>query len=380
VRSVRIRREFLPDHPWIFRKQIAQADQGTRNGDPVRILGKDGKPLGAGLYNGRSQIAIRALTRDPDRTIDRAFLKERLDDAVRLRREVLELDARTDAYRVVNSEGDHLSGLIVDRYGPVLVVQLKCLGFFRLASEVEPVLLRHFPGSRIVYRRDAQAEKIEGFKVPRSSGSDRVEVVSDGIRFSVDLEKGHKTGAFLDQRDSRLLVAGLAKGRRVLDLFCYEGAFALASVRAGAREAIGVDLDEDAVARAAENAEQNHIAATFRHGDAFEVLRKKPETDFLLLDPPRWISSREDEREGRRRYLDLNILGLSALPPGGLLLTSSCSGRLSPGAFLEVLRQAASRTGRRLSVLEVRGAAPDHPVAANFPEGHYLTAVLARVL
>jgi len=377
VKSVRIRRETLPDHPWIYRKQIARADPGTRNGDPVRILTKDGTPAGAGLYNGKSRIALRVLSLEPDAVVDRDFLAGRIDAAVRLRREVLRLDDRTDAYRVVNSEGDGLSGLIVDRYGDWLSIQIKCLAFFRLASDVTEVLAGHFPGTRVAYRRDAQAERIEGFRVPEPEGA--AEIVSDGIRMEVDIRQGHKTGSFLDQRDNRVLAASLAGGRDVLDLFCYEGGFALACAAAGARSVRGVDLDEKAVVRALANAERNGLDAAFEHGDAFDVLRSNPRTDLLLLDPPRWISSREEEEAGKRRYLDLNALGIGALPEGGLLLTSSCSGRLPPSAFLEILRWAAARAGRSLTVLEVRGAAPDHPVPANFPEGRYLTAVLARV-
>jgi 23S rRNA (cytosine1962-C5)-methyltransferase len=165
----------------------------------------------------------------------------------------------------------------------------------------------------------------------------------------------------------------------VLDLFCYEGAFALACARAGARSVLGVDLDERAVERARENATLNGLDAEFRHGDAFEILRQRPRTDLLLLDPPRWISSRQDDEEGRRRYLDLNTLALESLPDGAHLLTSSCSGRLSTADFLEILRRAAHRAGRSLQIAAVEGAAPDHPVAADFLEGRYLTAVLGRV-
>jgi 23S rRNA (cytosine1962-C5)-methyltransferase len=377
VRSVRIRRETLPDHPWIYRKQIARADPGTRNGDPVRILTKDGTPSGAGLFHGKSRIALRVLSREPDAVVDREFLAGRIDAAVRLRREVLRLEDRTDAYRIANSEGDGLSGLIVDRYGSWLSIQVKCLAFFRLAGEVVEILSEHFPGASVAYRRDAQAERIEGFRVPEPEGV--AEITSDGIRMEVDIRRGHKTGSFLDQRDNRVLAASLAEGRDVLDLFCYEGSFALACAAAGARSVRGVDLDEAAIERALANAERNGLDCAFEHGDAFDALRARPRADLLLLDPPKWISSREEEEAGKRRYLDLNALGIGALSEGGLLLTSSCSGRLSPSAFLEILRRAAARAGRSLTILDVRGAAPDHPVPANFPEGRYLTAVLARV-
>jgi 23S rRNA (cytosine1962-C5)-methyltransferase len=379
LKSVRIRRDALPDHPFIFRKQVQRADPGTRNGDPVRILGKDGNPLGAGLYNGKSQIAIRVLTRETSAVVDGRFLRHRIEDAVKLRRELLGLERRTDAYRVVNSEGDGLSGLIVDRYGPVLSVQIKCLGIFRFGGELVEILTGLFPGASIVYRRDEQAEKIEGFRVPVSRGPTEVEILSDGIHTAVNPVEGHKTGSFLDQRDNRLLAASVARGRRVLDLFCYEGAFALALARAGAKCVEAVDLDELAIERAKANARRNQLDVAFRHGDAFVVLRERPDADFILLDPPRWLEAGGDDEAGKRRYLDLNAQAISVLPRGGLLMTSSCSGRLSTDAFLSILHRSALRAERSLRILEVRGAAPDHPVRADFPEGRYLTAVLGTV-
>jgi 23S rRNA (cytosine1962-C5)-methyltransferase len=379
MKSVRIRRDSLPDHPWVYRKQVASPEPGTRNGDPVRILGSDGRPLGAGLFNGKSQLAIRVLTMDPAVEIDRAFLAGRLDRAVRLRRETLRLEERTDAFRVVNSEGDGLSGLIVDRYGDLLVAQIRCLGFFRLAPEVREILRGHFPGARMLFRRDREAEKIEGFRVPDPEEGPPTEIRCDGLRFGVDPAAGHKTGLFLDQRDNRRLAATAARGRDVLDLFCYEGAFALACAKAGAKSVRGADLDEAAIARARENARRNRLDVEFTHADAFEILRGRPRTDFLLLDPPRWISSPEDDAEGRRRYMDLNRLAMEALPEGALLMTSSCSGRLSRETLLGILREAAARAGKHLRFLSIHGPAPDHPVPANFPEGHYLTAVFAVV-
>ena len=215
------------------------------------------------------------------------------------------------------------------------MAQVRCLGFFRLATEVRDILEReHFPGATMLFRRDPQAEKIEEFRVPDAAGVAQGEIKCDGIRFNVDLLEGHKTGLFLDQRDNRLLAASAAPGRDVLDLFCYDGAFALACAKAGARNVRGVDLDEAAVMRADANARRNRLEVEFAHADAFEVLRGKPKTDFLLVDPPRWISSEQDDAEGRRRYMDLNRLAIEALPDGGLLMTSSCSGRLSRGDFL----------------------------------------------
>jgi len=330
-------------------------------------------------FEGRSQIALRVLTRNPKEVIDDAFVRERVRRAIRLRRETLGLDRRTNACRLVNAEGDALSGLIVDRYADRIVLKVRCLGMYRFAAEVVATVRESWPDVRALYRRDPEAERIEGFRVPEPTDDAEVDIRVDGLEYRVDLRAGHKTGTFLDQRDNQRFAASMAKGRKVLDLFTYEGGFALSCARAGARRVVGVDLDERAVARAEANAKRNGLDVRFRHADAFEALRERPEADFVLLDPPRWIATRSDEREGRQRYLDLNVLAVRALPPGGLLATASCSGRLSTEDFVGIVRRAAVDAGRRLSLLAVRGAPPDHPVATDFPEGRYLTAVFAVV-
>jgi len=379
MKSVRIRRMLLPDHPWIYRKQVMSTDMGTRNGDPVRIRTREGKPLGAGLFHGKSQIAIRVLSRDPNEVVDEAFIRRRVAAAVRLRRETLGLDRRTNACRLVNAEGDGLSGLIVDRYNDRLSIKIRCLGMFRMASEVVAAIRESYPGVRALYRRDTEAEKIEGFRVPEPGGKTTADIEVDRIRCRVDLLEGHKTGSFLDQRDNHRFAASMARGRQVLDLFTYEGGFALSCAKAGARYVRAVDLDEKAIVRAKANAKHNKLEIAFAHGDAFDTLRRSPQADFIILDPPRWISSRDDENAGRQKYLDLNTLAIRALPAGGLLGTASCSGRLSAADFLEIVRHAARDADRALRIISVRGAPPDHPVSSDFPEGHYLTAVFATV-
>jgi len=379
MKSVRIRRAVLPLHPWVYRKQVLRPDPGTRNGDPVRILDREGRPVGAGLYHGRSQIAIRVLTRDPKETIDAGFIGMRVREAIRFRRETLGLDRRTNAFRLVNAEGDGLSGIIVDRYADRISVRVRCLGMYRFAADVVAAVEEQYPGIRALYCRDTEAERIEGFRVPEPEGRTIADIEVDRIRYRVDLAAGHKTGAFLDQRDNHRFAASMARGRKVLDLFTYEGGFALACARAGAREVHGIDLDEHAVARAKENGLRNKLDIRFTHEDAFETLRRSPQADFIILDPPRWISSRSDENPGRQRYLDLNTLAIRALPAGGLLGTASCSGRLSAADFVEIVRRAAMDAGRTLRILSVRGAPPDHPVSSDFPEGHYLTALFAMV-
>ncbi|MEN8148875.1 MAG: class I SAM-dependent rRNA methyltransferase [Planctomycetota bacterium] len=379
MNAVRIRRTALPAHPWVYRKQVTRPDPGTRNGDPVRILGRDGQPLGAGLYHGKSQIAIRVLTTNPNEAIDTAFIRRRVGEAIRFRRETLQLDRRTNACRLVNAEGDGLSGIIVDRYANRASIRLRCLGMYRFAADVVAAIDEAYPGIRALYRRDPEAERIEGFRVPEPTGYTKVDIEVDRLKYRVDLVAGHKTGAFLDQRDNHRFAASMAKGRSVLDLFTCDGGFALSCARAGAKRTIASDLDENAVARAKGNAKANRLDVECRHADAFDVLKSRPKADYIILDPPKWISSRADEESGRRKYLDLNALAIAALPPGGLLGTASCSGRLTAGDFLEIVHRAAARAGRTIRILSVRGAPPDHPVSSDFPEGSYLNAVFATI-
>ncbi len=363
---------------------VASADAGTGNGDPVEVVDDRDRVLGRGFYNRRSELAVRILERGEGPDLDEAWLRRRLGECLALRRDVLGLERVTDAFRLVNSEGDGLSGLVVDRYADVLSVQVLALGWYRRAVELKDALRSLLAPRAVVVRSDPAVEKIEGFRVLGESGEEaRAEIREHGVRYLVDPARGHKTGFFLDQRDHRRRLMDRAKGRRVLDLFCYAGGFSLAASKGGAASVLGVDLDEEAVAQARENGKRNGAPASvsFEHADAFDVLRdaKGGAHDVIVCDPPKLAASRTDLPGALRKYEDMNALAFGKVAPGGLVVSCSCSGLVSEGEFLGVLSRAALRANREVRVIEVGGAAPDHPWALNHSQGRYLKVVWSEV-
>jgi len=371
--------------PWVYRKMVERSRE-IPDGSLVALESRDGAIVGHGFYSSRSQIGVRVLRWGAD-PVDEAFLRRRIRDAVYLRRKVLSLDAVTDAYRVVNSEGDELSGLIVDRYADVASVEINALAWYERIELVESVLREELPVSRVVVHVSEKAAVAEGIRVaarPQDQGAAAV-IRERGLRFHVDFSKGHKTGAFLDQRDNRQWLAQFVESRDVLDCCTYQGGFAIAaSVLGKAGRVTGVDLDEEAIELAKRNAKLHQAPRLeFVHADAFDYLREvqtgKRRYDVVVLDPPKLAPSMGELPRAAAKYTDLNELGMKALKNHGLLFTCSCSGLVSEEMFLGLLRKAAARAGKRMRILGIRGAAPDHPVAPHFPEGRYLKAVLASV-
>jgi len=370
-----------PRNPRIFRKRLRLPDGNLRPGEAVEVRAEDGTFVGRGFFSPRSVYAVRIYDRDEKGPpLDGEWLKGRIRAAAALRRDVLRLEETTDAYRVVHAEGDGLSGLVIDRYADAAVVEVGARGIFERLDDLEEILGSVLPVRKVVVRADPEVEEIEGFRVvERGAEPVRVVVREGPLRFHVDCRGGHKTGFFCDQRESRAEVARLAKGRRVLDLCCYTGGFALAAAKGGAREVRGVDLDEEAVALARENAELNRLDVAFEHADAFDFLRRGPRADLLVLDPPKLASRREDLPRARRKSVDLNALALGALGPGGLLFTFSCTGLFSAGDFEAQVREAAARAGRETSIVRSTGQPPDHPVDLFCPETRYLHGLLLSV-
>jgi 23S rRNA (cytosine1962-C5)-methyltransferase len=373
-------------HPWVFRRQIKHLPAGLVDGEEVIVATAGGEPLARGFYHSSSQIAVRLLTSDPSERLDEEFLRRRLEAAAALRRDVLGLERQTDAWRVVHSEADGLSGLIVDRYGGLLVVELFSRGFFERRRLVEKLLLELFPGATVRFQVDALAGEREGMALSaaEAAAGGVVEIRESKMRFLVD-PAGHKTGFFLDQRENRQRFAALVRGRKVLDAFCYTGGFAIAASTLGkAARVVAVDLDEEAVAQGRRNAQLNRTEIEWLHADVFKYLRHQRHAvepfDAMVIDPPKWALARDRLEEAERRYIDVNTYALRALRPGGILLTCSCSGLISEETFLRLLRHAATLAERRLQLLHIGGAAADHPVAIHCPESRYLKAVLGRVL
>ncbi len=319
------------------------------------------------------------------------YLEGAIRRAVALRRDVFKLDAATEAYRLVNSDGDGLSGLTIDRYGDVLLCEVVSLGMAQRLPAWLP-LLHELAGTKFArVHVDHDLGSLEGikpslFNETNAAAPRTVKIRENGVRFEVDFAEGHKTGFFCDQRDNRRRLAQFSAGARVLDLCCYTGGFSLyAKVLGGAGEVTSVDLDEVSIAQARRNANLNQVRLSFVHADAFAYARQmyqnKESWDLVVLDPPKFIFTRDAHGnwEGRQKYEDLNQLSIGLVRQGGIFVTCSCSGLLSLEDFEQHVIKAAHRLGRRLQFLDRTGPGPDHPVYSNCLEGRYLKVLWARV-
>jgi 23S rRNA (cytosine1962-C5)-methyltransferase len=376
-------------HPWIFLRMVRRPSRRIAPGTLVEVESREGEFIGRGIYNGTSQIAVRLLTEERNERLDSDFFRHRLAEALRHRVEDLDLPSVTDSFRWVHGEADGLSGLIIDRFGDVVVIEPFSAGYRGEVLEWIVQAARDLvPGARIAVRPDERSTQREGYDFVaerrRHPGPESATAREHGLDMEMDLRHGHKTGFFLDQRENRHEVARLAKGRRVLDLFCYTGGFAISAARGGASHVAAADLDEKALAVARRNVARNEVHVELEHADAFDVLRRKKESgdapDLLVLDPPKYALVKEEISRAYRMYGDLNRLGMELLSRGGLLVTCSCSGLVSEPDFLSVLTRAAAQARVELRIFRVTGAAPDHPFSTRFPEARYLKAVFARVV
>jgi 23S rRNA (cytosine1962-C5)-methyltransferase len=382
--QVRLKIARRSSHPWIFQKMVEKPATRLPGGTVVDILDRDGQWVGRGFYNGHSRIALRVLTSDPNEPIDATFFARRLEQAVALRQKWLGLDAVTDAYRLVHSEGDGLSGLVIDRFGPTLVLEFFAAGMYRFRSVIQEVLAKHFPEGSFYWFAEEHVQKQESFDCRSPQPPMPAIITEHGVRFRVAPGSKHKTGFFLDQRDNRKTLAGLCAGRSVLDLCCNTGGFAVYAKSLGsAGEVTGIDLDEQALALARQNAQLNGVQIRFVQADLFfwlrDILPSGQRFDVVVLDPSKQTRDRESVDYALKRYFDMNRLALQAVAPGGLFLTCSCTGLVSEETFLETLRRAAWQAGRTVQILRLSGAGPDHPFYVHAPEGRYLKAVFCRV-
>jgi 23S rRNA (cytosine1962-C5)-methyltransferase len=382
--QVRLKIVRRSSHPWIFQKMVEKLASRILNGSVVDILDRDGQWTGRGLYNGHSRIALRVLTSDAKEPIDGVFFAKRLDQAILLRRDWLGLDRVSDAYRLVHSEGDGLSGLVVDRFGSTLVLEFFSSGMYRFRETIQEALARHYPESRYYWFAEEHVQKQESFDCRSPEPPAPSTITEHGLRFRVAPGSKHKTGFFLDQRDNRRKLADFCNGRKVLDLCCNTGGFAVYAKTIGqAAEVTGVDLDEQALALAKQNANLNQARVRFVQSDLFPWLRDILATgqrfDVVVLDPAKQTRDREEIGYALKRYLDMNKLAMQAVAPGGVLLTCSCTGLVSESDFLETIRRAAWQASRSVQILGTTGAGPDHPYLVHVPEGRYLKAVFCRV-
>jgi 23S rRNA (cytosine1962-C5)-methyltransferase len=384
-------RPFFGRHPWVLESAIDRVEGGPADGDVVDLLTHDGTFVARGLWNSQSRLRLRLYAFDAAVALDVPLWRHRLESAVALRKS-LGLTEPTGACRLVNSEGDDLSGLIVDRYGDYLAVQVTALAMQpRLETICDALESLVSPRGILLRGAERGLSKLEGLHLPdrllRGVAPDGpVFVEEHGLRFGVDLAEGQKTGFYLDQRDNRQAAARYARGRRVLDMFCYSGGFALACAIPGrAASVLAVDTSAKATALVEANVALNGAAViTAETADAFEKLDALAAAGerfgMVVLDPPKFARSRAALDDALRAYHRINRVACDLLEPGGILVTCSCSGSVMRDDFLQMLAGVAQRAGRTLQLLEVRGAAADHPVSVSCLEGEYLKCVIARVV
>ncbi|MET4731075.1 23S rRNA (cytosine1962-C5)-methyltransferase [Lysobacter enzymogenes] len=382
--TVRLKNAWKSTHPWIFQRLVDKPAQRPKPGSIVEVIGVDGVWIGRGFYNGHSRIALRMLENDPDVAVDADWFARKIAAAVSLRRDVLKLDQISDAWRVVHSEGDGISGLVVDRYGDLLVVEYFSAGAFRHREWIYDALRAQFPGCRFYAFADEHVQKQESFDFRGTEAVPPAIITEYGIKFRADPAGAHKTGFFADQRENREWLSQQVAGKRVLDLCCNTGGFGVYAKVRGAEEVIGVDIDADVINIAKGNAKLNGAHVKFVQADIFPYLRDMGNAgerfDVVILDPAKMTRDREQVIPALKKYLDMNKLALSVVKPGGLFATFSCTGLVSEDQFLDMLRRAAFYAGRTVQVLRVSGAGADHPWLAQVPESRYLKAVFCRVL
>lgn len=372
-------------HHWIFSGAVAKTPSSAGEGEIVPVYSADQQLLGSAFYNRRSGILGRMVAFDSTPPLE--AIQSHLFSAINLRKALFPDRSQTNAYRLINGEGDLLSGLVVDRYEDVLVMQISTLGMERLSkwlvSQLDEML-----HPRVIYEKShAPARKEEGLppqeKTLLGSDIDEVEICENRLRYIVSLKESQKTGFFLDHREMRAWIRQLAPGKRVLNAFAYTGAFSVAAIAGGASHVDTVDISESAIAMARRNLQLNDAPSDrtdFYTADLFQFLRERPlPYDIVILDPPAFAKRQKDVVSACRGYKDLNRLAMQKMPEKSLLLTASCSYHVNEELFQKVLFQAACEAGRTVRIVGKHRLAPDHPINLCHPETHYLKSFLLYV-
>ena len=386
-------------HPWIYGSEIKDMDEGIAPGDMVKVLSSKGKFVGTGFYNPHSKITIRIFSTNANDRFDEAFWKRRAAYAVDYRLQVMRKEDY-DCCRLVFGEADQLPGLTVDRFGDVLSVQVLSLGMEKrkhlfLDGLIEVLRERNLPVSCIYERNDVKIRELEGMEqykgfyhsplLAPEEEKTLVDIVENGIRYTVDVENGQKTGFFLDQKFNRLAAASIARGRHVLDCFTHTGAFALNAAKGGAASVTALDISEEAVHMAAHNGIINGLPIQAVRADVFDFLTeldrtKNHEYDYIILDPPAFTKSGRTVHEAFRGYKEINYRAMKILPRGGYLATFSCSHFMGEELFVKMVKEAARDAGVTLRQIEFRQQAPDHPILMTVPETYYLKFFLFQII
>lgn len=373
----------LGGHPWVFRSDIERED-GAADGLPVRVLTSAGRFLAMAVYNPRSQISLRILSRR-DEPIDGAFIRGRVRRALDYRRRFADLNS----CRLIFAESDGLPAVIADKFGGVIVLQILCLGMERFKGDIVDALAQELSPRGIYERNDVPVRELEG--LTQQTGllfgevPDRVEMQENGVRFLVDVKEGQKTGFFLDQKENRAAIAPFVPGMRVLDCFTHTGSFALHAARYGAAEVTGVDISEHTCACALENARLNGVEdrVRFECANAFDFLRAqqtaKAQYDVVILDPPAFTKTRSAVEGALRGYKEINLRGMKLTRDGGFFVTCSCSQHVTPDLFRGMLMDAQKDAHVQLRQIEWRTQGRDHPILLASPETQYLKCGIFQV-
>lgn len=373
----------LGGHPWVFRSDIERED-GASDGLPVRVLSSAGRFLAMAVYNPRSQISLRILSRR-DEPIDGAFIRGRVRRALDYRRRFADLNS----CRLIFAESDGLPAVIADKFGDVIVLQILCLGMERFKGDIVDALAQELSPRGIYERNDVPVRELEGLS--QQTGllwgevPDRVEMQENGVRFLVDVKEGQKTGFFLDQKENRAAIAPFVPGMRVLDCFTHTGSFALHAAHYGAAEVTGVDISEHACACALENARLNGVEdrVRFECANAFDFLRAhqtaKEQYDVVILDPPAFTKTRSAVEGALRGYKEINLRGMKLTRDGGFFITCSCSQHVTPDLFRGMLLEAQKDARVQLRQIEWRTQGRDHPILLASPETQYLKCGIFQV-
>ncbi len=384
-------RSVLRRHPWVFAGSVERLDGRARPGDTVELVSARGEPLAKAAYSPRSQIRARVWSFDPAETIDDTFFKRRVAAALALRQGLPGLRGQ-HALRLIHGESDGVPGVIADRYGDTVVLQLTAAGAEKWGEALTGALARATGCARIYERSDAEVRRLEGLE-PRTGwlrgdpAESPLVIEEHGLLMEADFVSGHKTGLYLDQRDNRRLCRELSSGRDVLDCFCYTGGFSLNALAGGGYSVLSIDSSATALESARRNLQLNAQFAQgrveWRQADVFEVLRElnrgERRFDLIVLDPPKLAPSAAHVERAARAYKDINLFSFRLLNPGGLLMTYSCSGGVSADLFQKIVAGAAIDAAVDARILAKLGAAADHPIALNFPEGEYLKGLLCQV-
>lgn len=377
-------KSLLRRHPWIFSGAIHQVDENTAPGSTVNLLSFNKQFLARAAYSPKSQIRARVWTFE-DEPIDKEFFRKRIRRAIDIRYSLFD---STEAVRLIYAESDGIPGLVVDRYGDVLVLQSLTAGSEYWKDTFADILLEETGLSIIYERSDADVRELEGLepKIGLSRGnlsSSVFPITENSLKFEVNLAEGHKTGFYLDQRNNRLRARELARDKDVLDCFCYTGGFSVNALAGGAKSVLSVDSSADALALCKENVALNNLDAirhTTLEGDVFHLLRKFRDEgrsfDMIVLDPPKFAPTAAHAEKATRAYKDINLFAFKLLRPGGMLVTFSCSGGVDAALFQKIIAGAALDAGVEAQILEHLSQGPDHPVALNFPEGAYLKGLI----